>query len=664
MFSEMFYAFGGFLDTINNYIQFFVVVFTILITLYSFMLPYIRPLKALLGSIGLQFGEIIKVLWLCYKHPRKYIRIYIELALISSTGMYQDKKWWRNFRSQFKKFIDDNQADNDYTATVNTSFSLAATEFNEKIKAYFDYFKQEKIARRFGIPNDVPVSFITHVEIDEGYIVPITFITGLNDRYDEDWVKILSNFFTAFGTDAKPETAILPEELYFTYNWLMWGPSYQNKYQKDKYKLIQYGYGDESNSVNVILDNSERSEQIWNLFCHEAEVSGEKKFGYNCSLKARIVDTTAYYKLRYDKIDIRSLPFLKRLSSEQLAIPFLVELIDFNIKTSHKAENYFFSAYLWIMFGLIDKDNPSFTPRKSVTFFEHANLADINNYNFLAESLIYKCFKHFDYIANHPKYTSRKYRFCLSMNTYIEKLFHEKLEEALKGPLGYWYKEHICTDTPFAISEILDTFDNYFVTQVEEVKILDVNIQNKESVKLLCNYYAETYIQEFKELSYKLTLDNMFAKLENKDISYKFHINLATDEESNVLGGIVMMYFPSQRCALIDSIAVHENHRNNNIGRKLLLNAVQLLRQDTLHHKDNQLNFIIAPINMSASEKENAIKLSFWENNNFFKTGVIDTHNKKLWTAYNLKESVKSLPAKKELEEIINTVEKLRIAKT
>ena len=129
MFSDLFYRFGSFLDTINNYIQFIVVIFTIAATLFYFMLPYIRPLKALLGDLGLRYRELIRVLWLCYKNPRKYIRIYIELAIVKTKGAHQDKKWWRNFRSTFKKFIDDNETSNDFTLNVDTSFDLATTEF-------------------------------------------------------------------------------------------------------------------------------------------------------------------------------------------------------------------------------------------------------------------------------------------------------------------------------------------------------------------------------------------------------------------------------------------------------------------------------------------------------------------------------------------------------
>lgn len=658
MLTEFFFWFASIIDTVNNYIQFFLVLFTIIATLLYFMLPYIRPLRVLTSDLGVGIRETMRVLWLCYKNPRKYIRLYIELALIKTGGIHQDKKWWHEFRTTFKKFLDDNEHSNTYAAGVNTPFDLARTEFNEKVKQYFDYFKQGKIATRFGIPQDTPASFITEIEIEEGYIVPITFITGLNDRYDEDWVKILRNFFTAFDNTTAPETAILPEELYFTYNWLMWGPSYQNKYDKDKYKLIQYGFGDESNSVNVILDHSERSTELWEMFCHEAEMSDEKKFGHNSVLRGRIVDTSCYYRHMYDKIDLKSVPFLKRLSAPELGIPFLVELTDYQIKKSRKAENYFFSAYLWIMFGLTDEEDPGFTPRKSVTFFEHANLADVHNYNFLATSLIDKCFNHFTYIASHPVYNKRSYYFCLSMNSFIEKLFLEKLEEMKQSEYGHWYSNNLSTHTPFSISEILDTFDNYFVMQADEVNIIEIEPLNKEHIRLLCNYYAEVYRDIFCKQSARLNLDHMLALLQRKDAEFSFHISLALNSANEVLGGVTSFYFPALHCGLIDSVAVHENHRNDGIGKNLIHTAVQQMRTDALRFKGGKLGFVLSAIPCDCYKNKSTGHYRFWDNYGFVRTEINNETDSLQWALYPLKGSSAVVPDTAQLK---NTIEKMRI---
>ncbi|MDD3877752.1 MAG: GNAT family N-acetyltransferase [Bacteroidales bacterium] len=658
--SEVFYIIGDMLGYINNYIQFILLVFTILATLFYFMLPYIRPLKVLLGKIGISNREILRILWICYKNPRKHIRIYIELAILRSSGQHQNRSWWGIIRRDFKRFLDDNETGNDYTITVETPFDLSPTEFNDLVKAYFDYFKQNKTSERFAVPANEPVSFITNVEIDEGYIAPITFIMGLNDRYDEDWVKILRNYFTAFDNDFSPESAILPQELYFTYNWLMWGPSYQIKYDKDKHKLIQYGYGDESNSVNIILKNSGRSMDIWDKFSHEAEVSEHKKFGYNCSIKGKFYDTSEYYNYCADKLDNRSQPFLKRLASNYLGISFLLELIDFEIKTNLKAENYFFSAYLWIMFGLNDENQPGFTPRKSLTFFEHANLADIENYNFLANSLIEKCFKHFESIAAHPEYRKRKYHYCVSMNSFIEKLFKEKLTLAYDSPFGEWFKNNLTFNTPYAISEILDTFDNYFVSKEDDFDIIEVSAKNKDSIKSLCNYYADTYLDEFKTYRDSLKLDTMLSLLQNENKRFSFHINLAISKDGETLGSAVVFYFPEFNCGYIDSIAVHTNHRNYGIGKTLLNNSIQIMRQDTFAGKTQALNFIIAAIPSFCFDTKTQKKYRFWNNNGFKQTVFSIEEKQMIWSVLMLKDMSHNMLNNNDLERLIKAIEEIK----
>ncbi len=621
MISELFYSIGDVLDYINNYMQFFILLFTIFATLFLFMLPYIRPLRSLLTGLGLYHSEIIRILLICYKSPRKYIRIYIELAIIKSQGMHQDAKWWKDLRRTFKKFIDDNDASGDYTIQIDTPFDLVTTEFNDSIKDYYNYFRQNKASGKFAIPTTEPISFITNLEVSEGYIVPITFITGLNDRYDEDWVKILGNYFTAFSDDLPPESAILPQELYFTYNWLMWGPSYQIKYANDTYKLIQYGFGDESNSVNVILKNREKGVEIWNTFSHDAETIGYKKFGYNCSIKGKLCDTSEYYTFCHEKVDHRCIPFLKRLTADHLGIPYLLELIDFDIKTNLKAENYFFSAYLWIMFGLSDAANPGFTPRKSLTFFEHANLADTENYNFLAHSLIDKCFRHFESIASHPEFKVRKYSFCLAMNSYIEKLFLEKLEVMKKGESGEWFKYNLSTSSPYSIGEILDTFDNYFIVKEASFRMGKVNMTDKITVKYLCNFYAETYLDVFASQKSALTLDRIFNLLKTTEGTFRFYFTLAVDESGQVPGGCAVFYLPQYRCGIVDSIAVSEAFRNQGIGKNLLNHSMQLIRNDAFINRNYSLDYLLAPVPLGNKEGSSVTKRRFWAVNGFQETG-------------------------------------------
>jgi GNAT superfamily N-acetyltransferase len=649
---------GDLIGQINNYIQFLLLAFAIAAGLIFFTIPYVRPLRRLLGPLGLGFTEITSVLWICYNSPRKLIRVYIELAIFHTGGQYQNRQWWRKFRRKFKRFLDDQGDSGPYVAKIDTCFDVASAEFNELVANYFEFFKQNKASDKFAIPADEPVSFIIQTEINEGFIVPITFITGLNDRYDEDWEKILGNYFTAFGEEQPPETAILPEELYFTYNWLMWGPSYQIKYAPQKNKLIQYGFGDESNSVNIVLKNDQVGNSLWEKICHEGDETQGKKFGYNCMIRGRLVDTSEYYNFKRDEMDLRAMPFLKRLSAESLGVSFLMELEHYEVKHSLKADNYFFSAYLWIMFALVDQTNPGFTPRKSVTFFEHANLADTTNYLFLANTLVEKCIGHFQYIASHKDYKVRKYQLCLSMNTFIESLFLKRLHEIRKENPNGWFSTNLSTETPFSISEILDTFDNYFVSQESEIEVVGVQAGNKEGIRNLCNFYADTYLSEFKNLPSALSLDRMFALMRRKPEECNFHVSLAMSAEGEVIGGATSLYMPESRCGVIDSIAVGQNFRNNGTGKRLINHSLQMLRQDALQKNGRGLQFLLARV-PHESDQQTLRKFRFWANNGFLHLPENTRLNHHGWAIHMLTDETPASLPKTEVEKAISEYERL-----
>lgn len=611
---------GEFISHFNNVIQFIFFISSVIAILSLFTIPYIRPLKAILGSIGLNLREILNVLRVCYKKPRVLIRLYIELAIIRSKGTHHSKQWWKDFRRDFKKFLDDHESSGTYTIEVDTCFDLVPSDLNDLIKAYFDYFKGKKAADKFAIIDSEPVAFINELKVLEGYLVPLTFITGLNQRYNEDWEKILRNYFIAFNENRKPEHSILPEKLYFTYTWLMWGPSIQNKYFPNKYKLFQYGFGDESNSVNVVIRNDEAGNNVCQMFNLDSNHTEDKKFGYNCAITGKVIDTSEYYKFKSDNIDNLTIPFLKRLSKESLGIPFLFELVKLDIKTSAKSDNYYFSAYLWIMFHLDTPDDSWFHPQKTLTFFEHANLADSVNYTFLANRLIDKCFMHFDYIANHPTYKKRKYQYCLSMNSYIDKLFLERLNEKITAEKNEWYINNLLTEKPYIVGEVLDAFDNYFVSQEKSTHFLEVKINQKETVKQFCNFYAETYLEMLKILPQRLNLDQVLNLLRHKDNRFTVHSNMALNEENMVIGSTVTIFLPTLNCGIIDSLFVHPNHRNYGVGTSILEYSIVMMRNDVRKQKVGNLQYILTSIpvaNDPADSKMLTHNERLWRNNGF-----------------------------------------------
>lgn len=652
--SNVFSLIGDALGYFNNVIQFLLFISSVIAIFAFFTIPYIKPLNQLLGKHGLQFGEIIRILWICYKRPRILIRLYIELAIINSKGIHHDKHWWKSQTRIFKKFLDENGGSGQYIIEVETCFDLVPADLNDLIQEYFNYFKGKKASGKFAILEDEPVSFLSELRVNEGYLVPLTFITGLNQRYNEDWEKILRNYFIAFNDITSPELAILPEELYFTYTWLMWGPSYQNNYSPQKYRLIQYGFGDESNSVNIVVKNDASGNQLWKKLI-ESEQEGVRRFGYNCSISGRVIDTSDYYKYKSDYTDNQTVPFLKRLSKVSLGIPFLLELNNFDIKTSAKSENYFFSAYLWIMFELVTPESSGFHPQRTLTFFEHSNIADPVNYDFLAQRLIDKCITHFEYIANHDTYKNRKYQLCLSMNSYINDLFISKLTEYLRTDGSSWFSTNLLIEKPYRVGEILDAFDNYFVNPEKRIDIINVSLQRKETIKQFCNFYAETYLDLLQITPQRLNLDQVLYHFRMRDSGYQINAGIAINSENMVIGSIVFILFPTLNCGVIDNICVLPAYRNNSVGTSLIEHSINQLRINARKLRNaGKVEFVLSCIPVEKS-KTNSGKPSqyekLWMNNGFKKC---ENTGESLWFAMAL-DSEKNIEIH---ENLINDIEK------
>ncbi len=602
MLSELLTKIGDFLDYLNNYIQFFLVTSAVLAGLFLFILPYLRPLRSLLSDMGLTWIETIRVLWLCYKSPRTLLRVYIELALIRSRGRHQSKLWWKKFRRVFKRFIDEHQSTGVFRARLNTCFDATTSEFYEQVKKYFDYFRNQKAGNKFGVLIDEPASFIIQIEIDEGFIVPLTFIIGLNDRYNEDWEKILNNYYTAFLEEKNIEESVLPEELCFTFNWLMWGPSYQIDYLPQKHKLIQYGFGDESNSLNIVLRDDETGRSLWEMFSLEGDLL-KSKFGYNCKIRGRLCDSRDYYDYRKEVMDIKAMSFLRRLSSDSLGVSFLLELDHFEISHNLKSDNYFFSSYLWIMFALESKTELSFNPANSVTFFEHSNIANTSNYMFLAETLIDKCFRHFDFISMHSNLNKRKYRFCLAVNSYIKELFIKKLcqrrkEESHQG----WYTTNIIAEPIHSISEVLDALDNYFVPKAREYYLTTLVHRNKKSISILCDFYASLYFQYYGTES-GFSFNGLLNILANRSDNFKAQFHVATGENGYSIGGAVSLWLKEPGCGIIDSVLISESARGTDLENVLLFNARNFITGEKLRAKGNKSSFILARFSPNLDEQ-------------------------------------------------------------
>ena len=84
-----------------------------------------------------------------------------------------------------------------------------------------------------GIRDD-RLKWVLKIRIEEAYATPTCLLTGLLSKYEENWEEFIKRYVsTAYITDNNDNAAdnIRTDELYFTFGWLLWGPSYELDYK-------------------------------------------------------------------------------------------------------------------------------------------------------------------------------------------------------------------------------------------------------------------------------------------------------------------------------------------------------------------------------------------------------------------------------------------------
>jgi len=276
-----------------------------------------------------------------------------------------------------------------------------------KIKRYFEALERRALAKA-----DDADRFLTEARFQSGYIAPIFLITGLVNRFaDEDgWNLVLDNYRRLIEKDAFYGSE-LRELRSFLFNcWLLWGPSIQpcsceawtmGGEDPPTDLMIQYGYGDENNSIDILIKgglsfdfraklsailNRHATDQVDKPFnVHAAPFVATGRFRWGPSLSDAEV-SWAQALVRGGSDASRRQPMNGRLVLE-------CRHNDVTVAGHDAQSSGYYSAYLWLMFLLQDSDGRAFHAeawKNLFVVFEHGNIADATTYHTLKEQLVAK----------------------------------------------------------------------------------------------------------------------------------------------------------------------------------------------------------------------------------------------------------------------------------
>jgi hypothetical protein len=246
-----------------------------------------------------------------------------------------------------------------------------------------------------------PTNLLNHpLKINLLFISPFRSVSGLITRLEENWPPMIEGYRKLVKKST--ETSLGNLHYYFESCWLAWGPSVSmgHKYweNRSKFVVLQASYGDESNSLPLIMKRERYHEFLKELDVPEGtSYSGKPVALGNVLIVASSKDT-----------------FFKDLLSEAgldgiaLYFPWKDEgFEDGNLEYfGRNGEEFYNTAYDWVMLELVtaryrnDKvlktyDVPeNLEPGRVLSFFEHTNLASMETVEFLRHCLARKTIHH------------------------------------------------------------------------------------------------------------------------------------------------------------------------------------------------------------------------------------------------------------------------------
>lgn len=295
------------------------------------------------------------------------------------------------------------------------------------IKRYFDTLKTLAATSRGEL------KFLSTIRIDTGYVASQHLLSGLLVEFNNQWGTILKGFeedtADLAGLPPGPDSLHLRQIQSFLYHcWLLWGPSIPVCHQSchawhADFATLQFGFGDENNSVEIVGEAGLLREQIDELMkralvpgamAMPASVRGELQYSSIAETGVRTIPE-ALSKSWAGTQNERPILFLSRERHTRFGSDdegedyrktggIRTETVRRSVTHSH-----YYSAYLWVTFLMLRREGEQWVPlhpqrdsakgyrlgsdrpwKSTLVFFEHSNLADPETCRFSKRQLAMK----------------------------------------------------------------------------------------------------------------------------------------------------------------------------------------------------------------------------------------------------------------------------------
>lgn len=300
-----------------------------------------------------------------------------------------------------------------------------AGDVNDEFAAIRRYFH---VLKSLPFSRTTVMSFLCQVKIQRGFLAPLHLLTGLLGEYNDKWDGIISEFEKQTrrwrdvplldmidGSGRMTARDFRQLQSFIYHCWLLWGPSIPICAPvcgnwAGTYLSLQYGYGDENNSIEIVGERRALTERLRQLTFDHLErpgvmalptvVTGILQYSSTARLDATKLPPAVAASWEGSQ-DARPVLFYSEgiagdaLTGERAAGEKITGSIEFDNSNDVPGapRSHYYSAYLWIMFVVMRRDekgewvplvpDTDFNPQRShlpwngtIPYFEHGNIAD------------------------------------------------------------------------------------------------------------------------------------------------------------------------------------------------------------------------------------------------------------------------------------------------
>jgi L-amino acid N-acyltransferase YncA len=574
-----------------------------------------------LNAYGLPWDQAFSLSLRFRKKSVFYTRMFIEFTIFRSKGEMLSREEWKNLIAEFDaKYVKTESSSN--VIELNDTFILTDDRVKEAIRSYFSFLtrtsgrkKHRKTARILGVDLSKPIAFLATINIKHGYIAPFTPVLSLQDRFHDNWSDILQKYVRTFKTSS----VISPIELFALYNWLMWQPSAKITYQNEgEYKLCEYGLGDDLYSISTVLTDGSAGTDLWK------EIDEMQNIGRFIAADFTLCEIKSYFEKNTHSFGMSASPFIGFLTHNADQTDFILEMKSYRINQQMESAEYIFTAYLWVMLYRQDSswfrrrdDTIALKAENMIPFFEHVNIADSYNTEFLTECLFDKVFNYLRYAAK--VYPDRHYAFVWSMTPQLREQFRRHVQEQSQNtqdPFLASLPDRLTFTETITPDSLLYALDNEFGSPRASTEFITIDFSDNRLRGIFARFYGELYLGAFPDENERETFDNMLAQAERfSQIQNAHYVCIVAKRNEQIVGGIVGDFFPASSSAVIEFVAVHNQHRGEKIASRLIHNMLYTMEKKT----NKTIQYCFAEIeNPDALSKETLrgeayLRLEFWK---------------------------------------------------